>query len=754
VSGTLRWTLAGAGCVAAMCASAPAWAGTLPAAATLTPVVYAVAVNGARVSEGALLLQTPARDLYGRVDDLRAWRINVPRGIAQIVRASVPYVALRAIPGLRVGFDAPTQTLLLQGGPTALRSTDISLGAAAALNVTRPAGAYANYALTQSGGSYGTALAGEVQSGVAALGGVFKNDVAWTPGYFSRLRTTWEHDDPQRMRAIIVGDSTTTDTKLGTAIGWASDFAEQPQFATYPGLAIRGAASVPSQLDIYVNDVLAQQRTVPAGAYTLRDLPVFDGAGTVAVRAADVLGGSSQFNVPYYVSSSLLAPGLTSFSYSAGFLDENGTYGPFFVDGSQRWGLSRSLTGGVMAQFGAGTAIVGADTDWLAGRAGVISLATAASHGSAGTGALWDLGYDYRGRRLSAGGELRVASTEYASIDPTAVAIGHEINLHANLRITRTTNAQISVARDATVVGPVSLITAGLSGNTRGIPYSVTAYKTVGASVDAFGITAALSMPIGRRATLSPRIGSGTNSAQSQLEYAGTAGDSARALSWDVAAGMTRGATSTARLSAADAHGEIDLDATSTAGAWAYTTSVQGGIALIGGALASTREITGAYGLVRVPGFAGVDVYVNGRYAGTTDTRGNLLTADLAPFVENEIRIDPSRLAANAHLDTLTHTVVPTALSGTTIVFAARLETEARLTLRAQDGKFLRPGTVVARVGSDATWPVGLDGHVDLTGIAPGPLTLRIAPPAAACTFRLTIPRRTGIMNLPDATCE
>ena len=144
-------------------------------------------------------------------------------------------------------------------------------------------------------GGYEASLAAEVQSGIAVFDGIFKNDVAWAPGDLSRLQTSWEHDAPQRMRAIIVGDTTTSDPKLGTAIRfagvqWASDFSEQPQFSTYPGLAIRGAASVPSQLDIYVNDVLAAERNVPAGPYTLRDVPVFDGSGTVAVRAADVRG--------------------------------------------------------------------------------------------------------------------------------------------------------------------------------------------------------------------------------------------------------------------------------------------------------------------------------------------------------------------------------------------------------------------------------------------------------------------------------
>lgn len=729
-----------------------------PPSASLQPVVYAVAVNGARVSEGALLMQTPARDLYARADDLRAWRINMPGGIAPVLRASVPYIALRAIPGLRVSFDAATQTLLLQAGPTALRGSDILLTEPARLSVARPVGAYANYALTQSGGSYGATAAGEMQSGVAAFGGIFKNDIAWTPGYFSRLQTAWEHDDAQRMRTIVVGDSTTTDTRLGTAIRfagvrWASDFTEQPQFATYPGLAIRGAASVPSQLDIYVNDVLAQQRSVPAGPYTLRDLPVFDGSGTVAVRAADALGGSAQFNVPYYVSNTLLKPGLASFSYSAGFLDENSSYGPFFVDASRRWGISNTLTAGAMAQFGAGNAIAGADVDWLAGRAGVLSLATATSHGPAGTGTLWDAGYDYTGRRLTFGGELRVASSAYASLDPTALAIGHEVNLHASVRITRTTSAQFSIARDATIAGPVSLATAGIAGTAAGIPYSLTAYKTVGASADAFGLTAALSLPVGRRATLSPRIGSGGNSTQSQLEYAGFTADGASAVNWDVAAGMTRGATSTARLSASNSHGELDVDATSTAGAWAYTASVQGGIALVGGTVASTRLITGAYGLVRVPGFAGVDVYVNDRYAGKTDARGELLTADLVPFVENEVRIDPSRLAASVHVDALMHTVVPTALGGTTIAFSARAQTEARLTLRTRDGEPLRAGTLVRQVGGNAAWPIGLGGHVDLIGISPGPLTLRSDTAAETCTIELVIPAATRIVNLPDARC-
>jgi outer membrane usher protein len=730
------------------------------APADLQPAVYAVAVNGVRVCDGALLLQSAAHDLYARVDDLRAWRINVPVSSSPVMRAAVPYVRLRTIPGLRFDFDAPTQTLLLRAGPTALRGSDIGLAGPALLAVARPAGAYANYAFTQSGGSYGSSIAGEVQGGIAAFNGVIKNDLAWTPGAFSRLQTAWERDDPQRMQSIIVGDTTTTDAQLGSAIRfagvrWGSDFSEQPQFATYPGIVVRGEASVPSQLDIYVNDVLAEQHAVPAGPYALHDVPVFDGAGTIAIRAADALGGTTQLSIPYYSARDLLRPGVASFGYSAGFLNENGTYGPFMLDASRRWGISDALTGGFMAQYAAGTAIVGADADWLAGRDGRLSFAAAASRNGTGAGALWDAGYAYTDRRLTVGGELRVASADYASLDPTALGIGHEIDLHATWRLTRTTSVQVSVARDATIAGPVSLWTAGMSGNTRGVPYTLTAYRSAGASANAFGLTAALSVPVGRRATLSPHAGTGGNSAQSQLEYAGsTGGDGANATAWDVAAGLTPGATSTARLTTADANGEVDLDVTSTAGQWAYTTSVQGGVAVVGGAAAPTRAITGAYGLVRVPGFPGVDVYVNGRFAGTTNAHGDLVTADLVPYVENEVRIDPSHLAASTHVDALVRTVVPTAFAGTIVVFRARAEIEARLTLRDRAGRPLPAGILVRQDGGGGAWPTGFDGRVDLIGVSPGTLTLHTAGPGApVCTIRLTVPAGTRIATLPDATC-
>jgi outer membrane usher protein len=688
---------------------------------------------------------------------LLQWRINVPTGAPAVIRAAVKYVALRALPGVTARLDAPTQTLLLAVAQSALRGTSLHLSDTARLAVAVPAGAYLNYALAQSGGSYGSTLVGEIQTGFAAGSGVIQNDVTWTPGVFSRLQTSWTHDDPSRMQALILGDSTTTDTKLGSAlrfggVQWGSDFDQQPQFATYPGVAIRGAASVPSALDVYVNDALALQRDVPAGPYVLRDLPLYDGAGTIGVRAVDALGGLQQFSFPYYTARELLRPGLAAFSYSAGFLDENGSYGPFFVDASRRYGISDKLTGGAMAQFGAGHAIVGADADWLAGRAGVLSVASAEGRSAAGSGMLWDLGYDYTGRRLTVGSDLRVASAGYTSLDPTALAIGRETDVHASFRMTRATSVQLSIARDDTVAGPVSLWTAGFAGSASGSPYTITAYKTAGAGTGAFGVTCAWTIRVGQRATLSPRVGSGNNSSQSQLEYAGSAGGDAR-IFWDVAAGLTHEAASSARLTAADGSGEFDFDASSTAGLSTYTSRFQGGVALLGGNVAATREITGSYGLVRVPGFAGVDVYVNGRYAGKTNARGNLLTADLIPFVENEIRIDPARLAASAHVDALVRTVVPTAFGGTTIVFKAREEVEVRLTLRRQNGAPLAPGTIIRQVDGGAAWPVGLDGHVDLIDVVPGPLVLRAGDAVPYCIIRLVVPADTSISKLPDARC-
>ena len=750
-------TVMGCGFSPELGAAAPATAAAVTAA--MQPVFYAVEVNGARVSPGALLLMTPARELYARVEDLRSWRLNVPAGGAHVMRGNARYVALNALPGVTAGVDAATQTLRLQAGPSALRATDIRLGGLTRPDVARPAGAYANYAFANSGGSYGNAFAGELETGVAAFGGVVRNVAAWTPGAFSRLQTAWEHDDAARMQAVVVGDTTTTDAKLGGALRfaglrWSSDFAQQPEFSTYPGLDLRGAATVPTALDVYVNDALALHRDVGAGPYTLHDLPLFDGAGTVAIRAANAAGGFQASTVPYYVARELLKPGLVSFSYSAGFLDEGGTYGPFFVDASRRFGVSNSLTAGAMAQAGGGNLLAGADADWLAGRAGVFSLAAATSRNFAGTGTLWDAGYDYTGRRLSIGAEFKVASARFASLDPTALAIGREVDLHADLRLTRSASVQMSVVRDATVAGPVSLWTAGLAGSAGGTPFAITAYRTAGAAADAFGLTTTWTSPTGRRTTLSPHIGTGGNSAQSQLEYAGSAGSDASSLVWDATAGLTRDAASAARITAANHSGQLDVDATSAPGGFAYSTRFAGSIAEIGGSMAATRQVAGSYGLVRVPGFAGIDVYVNDRYAGKTDARGNLLTADLVPFVENEIRIDPARLAASAHVDALTRTVVPTAFGGTTIVFAAREETEVLVTLRGRDGRPLPPGTIVRAGAGERSWPIGLDGHADLIDVAPGPILLRAGDGARACTIRLVVPSTRAIAKLADARCE
>lgn len=724
----------------------------------LRPVVYAVDLNGLPVSGGALMLAAAPNDVYVRIDDLRAWRLLVPAGIAHIMHDGGTYIPLRALSAVRTAFDSATQTLLLDVPVTALRTTDVELDAPARLAPVRPAGGYADYAFSTTGGGGVTNLAAEVATGVAAFGGVVRNDLAWTPGALYRLQTAWERDDPQHMRSLVLGDTATTDATTSAplrfaGIRWATDFSEQPLFTTFPGFDIRGSATVPSALDIYVNDVLALRRDVPAGPYALHDLPLFDGAGTIAVRSADAAGGISSLSVPYYVARQLLRPGLAEFSYGAGLLDEDGSYGPFIVDAARRWGVTDRLTAGFSAQHGDGRTIAGANADWLAGTSGVIDLAVAAGAGSGAGGTVWDAGYDFSGRRMTAGAEFKVASTGFRSLDPTALAIGREFTLRAGLRVTRTILTQVSIVRDTTIAGPVSIWTFGIAGNTRGIPYSVTTYKSAGGGADAFGISGIWSVTVGHRSTLTSHLGTGGDSAQSQLEYAGAASAPTSALSWDIAAGVTRGADSAARINATNSIGEFDFDAYAATGFSTYTARVAGSVAAIGGKLLATRQITGAFGLVRVPGFAGIDVYVNSRYAGKTDARGDLVTADLVPFVENEIRIDPARLALTATVDTLTRTVVPTAFAGTTVVFRARRQTDVRLTIRTSDGRPLAPGTFV-RAADGTQWPVGLDGHVDLVGLAAGSVTLRTGESAAACRFDLTVPADRPLVILPDAVCR
>ena len=135
------------------------------------------------------------------------------------------------------------------------------------------------------------------------------------------------------------------------------------------------------------------------GHFVVSEVPGITGAGQATVITRDALGRTVSTSVPLYVDTRLLAPGLSSYSFEAGFLRRNYGLDSFDYDsqpamsGSVRRGLSDSLTVEGHAEATGGLYNAGAGALVRLGMAGVVNGSLSASAGRL-AGTQTSLGYE------------------------------------------------------------------------------------------------------------------------------------------------------------------------------------------------------------------------------------------------------------------------------------------------------------------------------------------------------------------------
>ena len=124
---------------------------------------------------------------------------------------------------------------------------------------------------------------------------------------------------------LRLGDTIATGGALAppvrmAGIQYATNFGTDPAFVTFPLPTIGGLARQDSVVDVFIDNVQREARSVPPGPFALESLPVVTGAGEVQLRVTDLLGREQLITQSYYVSSRLLKPGLHDFGYELGAL--------------------------------------------------------------------------------------------------------------------------------------------------------------------------------------------------------------------------------------------------------------------------------------------------------------------------------------------------------------------------------------------------------------------------------------------------
>jgi outer membrane usher protein len=711
---------------------------TPKAAAPAAPseLLLEVHINQQPGHETALLLGTgtaPDKGLYAKGADLERWRLCLPNTQPRLFQGE-KFFALDAIPDLSYRLDGATQTLWISAPPTAFTGTVVDgLFSQNPRPQHTPWGGFFNYdflgtrssTLDSVNGLFEAALFNDWGVGSSTFLGQNINlaDRQWV-----RLDTVWTHDDPARMATLKLGDTVTDGGMAGLAtrfggIQYGTNFSTQPYYIAFPLPTLKGEAALPSTVQLYVNGMLKSTQQVPPGPFTVPAVPVVTGAGQTTMVVQDILGRQQVISTPFYAAPNMLKPGLNDYSFSAGALRDNyglasNDYGPFAADGKFRHGFTSDFTGEIHGETSRDLQDASLGGTYSTPAIGALSLAAAASHSDLGDGVLGLLGWQQQWHVFNAGVNVELASSHFTELGYNGLpAPSEQTTANVGAYFGHRGSAALTYAdQDNPLFGHVRLLTASYSVGVFGNGFlMVNAFRTLGGESNN-GATITFTRPFGERSNVSVGV-----QRQSNVDHAfAQAQDSLPAgtgSGYRVSTEAGPDAVNQAEYDYQNRVGTYRVGAMTTMGETTYQGEASGALAFIGGGVFPTRLITSSFGLVQVPGVAGVTVYADNQSVGVTDKNGDALLPVLRPYENNPVSLDAQTLPLAAQVNSLNQNAVPRFSSGAVVKFPITSSRGATFTVKFEDGQPLPAGATVRIVGQQQDFPVGLNGEVYLTGL-------------------------------------
>lgn len=698
-------------------------------------LLIAVNINGHDRTEVVSALRLADGGIAVAERDLRNWRLKPAAG--KVLQVDVqPYVRLDDMVGLEYRLDAGSQTLMLSAPASAFASSALSYAGAGVSGLTpsRPGGFF-NYDLNwqrdggqdRSGGLFEVGAFNAWGSGTAT--GLW-HGTGLEPRWL-RLDTTWNIDMPERMQSLRLGDAVSRAGSWGRSVRfgglqWATNFATQPGFITFPMPSLRGEAALPSTLDVYLDNARLLRTEVPPGPFDLTNVPVMTGQGELQLVVRDLLGRQQVINQPYYASASLLKPGLHDFSYEVGLVREDyglasNRYGRAMLAGTDRLGISPGFTRELRAEILADQQTLGAGGVWLLpswGRfhLGTLSLGAAASHGPEGYGGLFALGAERQARNLSFSLQAEYADRDFVQLGRLP-GVSPRRRLAASLGVpVAGRGLGLSYVSQSTWEGDDRRLVSASYSLAIGAGGQLGLYALRDLSGDAglsLGLiwTVALDPRTSLSADLNHQDHQERKTVQLQRNLPAGNGLGYRLLAGDDERYQAGATWQTER-------GVLSAETARSAGQDAYRAGLSGGIAIAGGGVFQGRRIDDSFAVVKVGDYAGVRVYRDNQEVTRTDGQGLALVTRLRAYQANPVGIEQADLPIDAEVDTLQLKLTPALRSGVVVDFPVRRSRNASFRLIDEDGRALPPGTLVRLADEDREFQVGYDGLVFIAGLA------------------------------------
>ena len=730
-------------------------------------VIVDVLVNGV-VHQPTMVLLSDDGTILARRDDVSGWSLDIRDVPVELVRA-IAHIRLSALPGVRVSLDAAT--LRIDATEAAFEGTRINLQKASMPVLDAGTGAYVNYDLSYFAGR------GQPASTAVALEGVYYRDAfsfvndgvmsSTTLGrQFIRYESSMRWDFPDRVQSLVAGDAISRSGTLARAfrfggISYGSNFATRPDIITFALPALPGESRIPTAAELLINGQTHSRFELNPGPFEISNVPAINGAGELQLITRDPLGRQQVLAVPYYVTPSLLQPGLTDAGFEIGKLREDFGlasfhYGRSFARGTMRRGMTPQLTVEGFAETTGSQHVAGTGVTAAVGTFAVVSASFAHSQGKGDRGAgssAW-ASLERVSRGFSFGLRGQYASRQFTQLGELA-GLRYRLTANAGIPLGWLGNVNVVHAAQASY-GRGRTATTALSyqrqlAKTLTVLTNFSTTRTAEGTQNFAGLALVMPLDTLTSASLSSTRQRGNNEHLLDVR---------RNLPSD------EGWATRARVTANDAIGQrVDAGATwqTAAGQWSADAShasggqnvrlgANGSLVLAGGAIKAVRQLGDAFAIVSVPGYPGIDVFHENQRVARTDATGFAVIPRLRAYESNSVSLDTLKLSLATELSAPRRQVTPARRAGVLLTFNAKTTRGALVRIVKENGDSVPAGALL-RIREEF-FPVAANGEAWVTGLDAQTDAL-VEWGAQRCTVRIPVPEATKVRpRIGPLTCK
>ena len=676
--------------------------------------------------------------------------LAISREDAEVLRLSLPadagakdhgddFVSLAALPGISAAVDDARQVLQITAVSEAFTGSHLENEDGPVARSKPQTAGFINYDLLAQAQSSSSTLTktigGNFETGITGELGVADNTMTVAPGRhgFTRLETSYTDDMPETMNRLTLGDAVSRAGADGAPLRFAGfqygrEFTLQPGFVAFPVPTLQGRASLPSTVQVYVDDALRYQSSVPPGPFDIDRLPTVTGAGQTTLVVRDPLGREEVTQASFYTTPALLREGLWDYSTAGGlqrrnFGVSNADYRTPFSTGLVRYGMTNAVTGEVEVDASQPAQATTGDIAFAVPGLGQAQVGGAVSHGSSGrNGALASVGIARIGPELSFSIDGRHAFGGYTQFgdDPqlqrglweadasAGISLGKAGSLTAGF--TESLQTGQHATNIASLTYGVQVVDAG---------YLTMGVASIGATMRSTTLSINFTIPLGSDAIGGLSAESRGGHVTTQASYTSRP-EIQRGFGESLTGGEGRYAVDDGTVTWDGSAGSALAEATHTALGNGLRAGYSGGIAIMNDDAYAARKLDQSFALVSVPDHPDVRVYRDNLEIGRTDDSGYALVSDLQPYQSNRLKLEIADIPVSTSITGESLDVVPGFHGAVAAPFAVRTASTIIVKLRLADGQAVPAGADISASGLPPDTFVGFDGEAFLLGLASG----------------------------------